>query len=371
MAKINQYKAIVFWLVCLPFLGNSQDSGKWSQKYSVTKTKSFKVSKDAMVDIDNKYGDIYFTAWEKDSIKIVVNTTMKAKSVKGMNKLKSRINIDIRGNMGYVMGKTVFGKNDGSLTGTIRQKADRARLLLQSQNVTVNYTVYYPKSTEIKVANKYGNVYLPDVVDKLNLKVSHGDVRGHTVNNAKVIQSSYGNVYFKSIIRGQINISYGDLFLIKSDVLSIQSKSSVVNLEEVNQLNIASKSDRYIVEKVNSLIGKCSYSNVVVRELTSNFNINTRYGSVTLDQINKEFKNLSLSGSYSDYLLTFESGASCKFNLSLENSKDFTYSQNSTSIISDSTTDEIRLVNGTIGGSTSNSYVNIKSKNAYLRFRQL
>jgi hypothetical protein len=368
--EINRYKVVLIWLLFLPVLGVAQDKENTSHNYSSTKSKVYKVSDNAMIDIDNKYGDVYFSAWKKDSVKIVVKTTMKAKSSKSLNKLKERVSIDIRGNMGYVIGKTRFSKNDGSFTGTIRQQADRARQLFQTQNITVNYTVYYPESAELRVVNRYGSVYLPDAVNKLSALVSHGDIRGNTVKNAKRIEGSYGNIYFKTIETAYVVLNYGDLFLTNSDKLSLTSKSSVINIEEVGQMTIKSKSDRFVIEKAKSISGSCSYSNFIIRELESYISLNTKYGSVSLDNIGKSFKTVSLSGSYSDYILSFEDGLKCKFNLSLENSKDFSYSGVNAKINTDSTEDDIRLVSGTIGESPGNSSVNIKSKSAYVRFRQ-
>ena len=73
-------------------------------------TKSYEVNSGVTVEMANKYGKVHVATWDKDSVKVVINTTIRAKNEEKLLKLKEGIDFEFTHTSHHVTLKTLVGR---------------------------------------------------------------------------------------------------------------------------------------------------------------------------------------------------------------------------------------------------------------------
>lgn len=285
-------------------------------------TKSFKVNPKATIEVTNKYGTVHFSSWDKDSVRIEISVELKAKNTDKLEKLKADLDFEFKNTEYYVTSKTVFGaaktRFGAELQGIVQP------IGLGSNEVKIDYKVYFPKSNSIKIYNKFGDVYCDDVAGDVRIKLSHGDLKAaQFLGNAQVdVKFGKGHVnYAKS---GRFTIEYSEFTLKKAGKISINSKTSTINIDQVEELKTNSRRDKFFIGKTSIITGESTFSDYQINEIDGEITLNATYGEMTLGSVPGSFKNILINSKYTDLFITFEEGSSYKFALT-HRKVDFSY----------------------------------------------
>ena len=165
---IMNYKKIYLpWIFILAWIpGLSAQSFTESKKIE----RVFPVISSTTVEIINKYGKIHVLSWDKDSVGIDIELTVKSDDLNKVRKVMNTIDFDFTNTDYYVIAETEFGKKYNSLFENIKKFAES---LIPSDNVVdIDYIVQVPETIELKINNKYGDVYIDN--HKGNIKGTHG-----------------------------------------------------------------------------------------------------------------------------------------------------------------------------------------------------
>jgi len=332
-----------------------------SQQYSRRIVKSFKVNNSTTVDIFNKYGKIHIATWEKDSVTFNIDLRIKASNDSKLNKLKSNIDFDFTGTEYYVIAKTRIGKNTNSVFNDL---ADMASSLLSSENqVTIDYLVMMPKHINLKLENKYGDVYIDDFEGNINLTLSNGELKANDLNGNSVINIGSGDGTVNTIKDGKLVISYSDFHIKEVDRLSVESRSSRINIEQVNFLKLNSRRDKLYLPDVSELYGESYWSDFTIHKLRKELNFNMNSGNLSIDDIQKGFSFIQIISEYTDLDLVFERGASYEIDITHHEDAILSYpgqlANLQTKVISED--DKQKLTYGKIGSGISGSKVKISA----------
>ncbi|MBN2213438.1 MAG: hypothetical protein JW723_04275 [Bacteroidales bacterium] len=287
--------AIVFLITAAPLA---------SQQYSKRIVKKYKVNNSTTIDIYNKYGKIYIVTWEKDSVSFNIDLKINASSESKLNKLKSNVDFDFTGTEYYVIAKTRIGRNTNSV---ISDLADIAGSILSSDNkVTIDYLVKMPKHLNLKLENKFGDVYIDDFDGNINLTLSNGELKANNLNGNAVISVSSGDGIVNSIREGKLIVSYSDFAIKEADKLSVESRSSRINIEQADFLKLSSRRDKINLPEIYELYGESYWSDFTIHQLGNELNLNLNSGNISIDNIRKGFSFINITSEYTDIDLVFE-----------------------------------------------------------------
>ena len=75
---------------------------------------SYRVNNNYVLDLDNNYGKIVISHWDKDEVEIQINIITKAQSEKTAQGLLDCIDAKVAENKSSIIGKTEIGKNNFS-----------------------------------------------------------------------------------------------------------------------------------------------------------------------------------------------------------------------------------------------------------------
>jgi hypothetical protein len=291
--KRSAYKPGIL-LTCLAvLLSFSLGAQEVSKEYH----KEYKADKNTTLDISNRYGDVLITAWDKDQVVIDVKVTVSHSDKSKAEKYLGMIDVQFSESANTISAKTVIEDNfNFSGWGSNRE-------------FKINYTVKMPYSTNLTLANRYGNTDIDELRGLVNLDIKYGGIevdkltRGNEKPiNKLVIAYSKGNIAEAGWL--DINIRYTNTLTVeKSQALLIDSRYSKLKIGETSSIVGDAKYDTYNVDKINNLVLMSGYTTVNVGTLTKKLNHEGSYGSMTVDQIPAGFESIDVSVRYSSVRL--------------------------------------------------------------------
>lgn len=275
--------------------------------------RSFKVYAGTILEINNKYGKIELSTWNKDSVRIEANLSIKANSTSKLMKLRNTINFDFSATSHYIVAKTVFGGSGNSVLNELRDLAES--IVSGGSEVKIDYTVTTPKNINLRLTNKYGDVYADDIQGDIQIIVSNGGLKANDLSGNVSVDLAFGDGYVNKIEQGRISLSYANFSLKEAGRLTLDSKSSKPSIENVESLKIQSRRDKLHLGVVKNLLGESYFSDIYVSTLSEELNVNTKFGHLTIDNIKRQFSFVSVTSELTDMDFYFERSNTFQFDI--------------------------------------------------------
>ena len=187
----KKFTLIVFTL-CIAIYSQAQQV-----EFNKSTNKSFKISPETSVQIINKYGNIHIVKSETDSVTFSVEIKATDKDSAKATKIINNISIQFDASMYYVIAKTAFNDYKGSAWSNLSDIASTA--ISGGNKVQINWTVTIPENTELKIENKFGNIYMLNHNSELNIDLSNGDFQAQNLTGKSILNVEFGNVKIKNI----------------------------------------------------------------------------------------------------------------------------------------------------------------------------
>ena len=291
--------------------------------------KSFKLSPETEIEVSNKYGDVHIVPWEKDSVRFEIKLKVVTNKESKLDKAFDYIDFDFKATKYYVIASTVFiGK--GTFWTEVSDVANN--LFSAGTKTTIDYTVYLPAKSTLKVDNKYGNIYTTDLTGNLDITLSNGDLKAHRLSGVTNMTTEFGNIDIQIIDNGNLSISYGELQLESANSLTLKSRSSEMNIDEVNQFNLDSKRDKLFLGEISTIIGQTYFSTLKIDDLKTKIDLTSKYGSIELTKLGSKMKTFLLKSDDSDIKLNFSLENKYSLDLTVDEKTQVYYSADITNI---------------------------------------
>jgi len=239
---------------------------------------------DDKLRIDNEFGDVTVTTWDKNEFKVDVQIKV---STHGGNdqKLLDAITISDKKSGNGVFFQTHMSNNHTS----------------GSQNIQIDYTVYMPAKNALEISDNYGNIDLPEFSGKVTIHSSYGSLDARALNNpANEFDLSYSNASIASLRSAKLSSEYGSV----------------------------------TIGAVSDLTAKLDYSSLKVDNLQGTGNFNTEYGGgITVNNLGRDFKKLSITSEYANINIGTKDANDANFDITIENGS-FKHDGNNVNILS-------------------------------------
>jgi len=307
MRNLQKYSFILLCLlISLPSWANGH-KGKFERVTEATHS----ISSDGKVELKNKYGKVDIQTWDKNQVELTVVITVVAKNEDKANETFDRISIDMTNTEDYFHAKTEIGENS---------KAWWAWWNESSNEFSIDYTVRMPRGCELVVTNKYGDVYLDELSNDLNLEVKYGDFNiGNILGNTKV-NLGYGNGEISSVKDMDAEVKYSKLICNQMKNADLETKYSKVFITEASALEVESKYDQYSITSARSIVNEgkydhwdigtvnnfeidTKYTDVDIDELINSATTKMTYGVLKIDELRSGFSHLHGSGKYASFVI--------------------------------------------------------------------
>lgn len=299
MTQSLNYKYLIFCVLLafsIPLAGQTFENSRSVRQ-------AYKVNPNTEVQVMNKYGDIHLIPWEKDSVAFEIDLRVTSNKQSKVDKIFDYIDFDFKSTAYYVIAQTVFeGQN------TIwSEMADVASTIFSSgTNTSIDYTVYFPKGNDIRIENKFGNIYTTDHTGKVDITLSNGDMKGHTFNGPTRLKIEFGNVNIDKIVSANISLGYAELNLDVAGEISFETRSSKIYLNDCEKLHLDSRRDKYYVKSAGEVSGDAFFTYINLDLVNSKINLKTSYGDFKLLKVAPGFTRMDLASQYTDLTFYFD-----------------------------------------------------------------
>ena len=297
---------LIFFLIPIVSFGNDKTT---PTKQSKTKTikKEYSVNSDAIVKINNRYGAIKITTWNKNRVEITVEITVKGNNQDAIEKRLREIDVEFHANSDMVSAQTIIQKRSRGWSFWGNNK---------NNSYQINYFIKMPVSNHVDLDNDYGSIELDELNGSADINCDYGKITiGKLNNNNNNINLDYcpsSTVnYMKS---GTVDVDYSKLTIDKTNTVKVNSDYSTLNFGTVNTLTFNSDYGSITVDNAANVTGNTDYVSVRLGTITKNLNLKADYGSIRIKEIATGFDRVDISGKY----------ASIKIGISPNNTFDFT-----------------------------------------------
>jgi len=316
------------------------------------------VDKETSLEIYNKYGTIQITGWKKDSAMIRAEIRATAASREKLSKMFDGVKINMTETRDQIKAATSFTQNIGMLFENF--KGMTSKIISYDSKVEINYYISIPEYLNLKVENKYGDVYMEDIAGDFSISVSNGSFKANSIGENATLNLTFCDAIINSIASGKIDASFSEIKSKTVGEISINSISSKYEFTKAGNLTIESRRDKFFIDNIRSLKGTSYFTDFNLKNLTDEVSLSTRYGNIDIDPVVNGFASVNLNTGYSDVSLGFEPGAS--YNIDIRHLNAFL-------VISDKSAKTERKVlnedkkeyitSGTVGKNPGNSKVSI------------
>jgi hypothetical protein len=272
--------------------------------------KDFAVTKDTRLEIANKYGnvDILKRNDQALSIKVLIkiNTRDKIRAEEMMRMV--HINISQEGEL--IRATTDIDDKAGRFFGGFGN---------QSDGLEINYTISMPNSVPLNLSNKYGNVFIDELISTSTIDVKYGKLTANKLlHDSKdpltKVFLSYSNGTIQDTKWIELDIKYSKINITNNKALAILSKYSKIYVTNGSSIVSESKYDTYEIGKLNNLITNAAYCHFEIKELAGKLQTETKYTDVIINHIGPDFVSAKITNSYGTYKLAIDPAASYTLN---------------------------------------------------------
>lgn len=288
----------------IPILSFSNNDESSFVKQKVI-NKAYFVKPDAIINIDNSYGNIIITTWDEDKIELDILIKVSGDNEKWVNKRIDDIDVKIEAFTNLVTAKTIIGESGFYNNGN-------------SNSMEINYVIKIPKSGGMKLNNKYGNIFSSDILGNVDIICKYGKiVLGKLNGNSCKIELGYcpkSTIEFIKI--GNIDARYSVLTISEAIYLNLDSNYTDIIVGDCQNLVYDSNYGKLKFNKVNKINGSGNYMSLNIGEISNNLKIETHYSKITIGSISEKANNIDIDAGYSDLSIGFDVNYPFDFDLS-------------------------------------------------------
>ncbi len=261
MKKILKPFNVLLLVLCLlqVSLFAQEENEKENKKYAFSKIKnidkSYTVSVNDKLNIDNSFGKVEVHIWNKSEIKVDVAIEVSATKEEIAQKIIDAISV-------------VESKSDKEISFKTKINV-HTRSKQDESNMKVNYNIYMPSSNPLNIANHFGATIIPDYQGEVQLESKFGSLTTGNLSNVKKIRVEFGKAKLGNITNGDIIIKYSKAAferLMRNVKMNIEFSSSI-------KMNLNST--------LTNLDIKASYSTITLKidaSLSASYTISSSFG---------------------------------------------------------------------------------------------
>jgi hypothetical protein len=271
-------------------------------------SKSFHVNRELKLEVDNKYGTVQITPWDKDSVSVRAEVEASSSNLERLHKMFQGIDVNISETSFLVRAETEFTQNINMLFESF--KGMTKKIIPYESKIEINYFISAPEYLNMRIVNKYGNVYMENNTGTFSLNLSNGSFKANSLNVTEGINLTFCDATINRMKGGSIDASFSEVVIGESGDLSINSISSRFDLKKTGKLDTESRRDKFFIGTAASLNGNSYFTDYRVEQLDKEINLVIKYGSLNAYMINKSVELVTINSAYSDINLTFDPAVS-------------------------------------------------------------
>ncbi|MFQ3214361.1 MAG: hypothetical protein ACI9XJ_002648 [Marivirga sp.] len=295
---IRKYNFII--LIALVFLSaNLKAQEQKKQLFN----KSYPVANKAL-SIDNSFGNITISLWDKKEYAVEVQLTTDGFSEKETAKLLSSVAINTSENGDEISISTDWDDLKMNTKG--------------KKSFELNYQIKTPVNGRLNLENSFGNISVPDLKGALVIDLEYGQLSAGRLASAE-IDLSFGGGSITSLQNGELDIMYADKLNIgRLGKVELESGFSNVSIESADHIDLEGKYGDIEIGTINTIKGSSSFSGLKIELLKKSFDMEAKYvsGKLAINHVDPGFESIAIESKFSQIKIVFD--PQCNFTFTTE-----------------------------------------------------
>jgi hypothetical protein len=163
-----------------------------------TYNKSYSVSSSDKISLENRFGELKITTWDKNEVKVDITITAEAGTDEKAQRILDGITIEDGKSGDGVYFKTKINDN----------KKDDQWEKGEKQKFSINYNVYLPSRNPLKASNEFGAMFIGDYTGEATLQSKFGSLTAGKITNAKKITVEFGKATIEAVRNGDLIVKF-------------------------------------------------------------------------------------------------------------------------------------------------------------------
>lgn len=328
-------------------------------------SRRFSAGKGRAFALDTRYGRVQIYAWNKQDIKVETDLVARAETPAAAAQILGALSVQYLDYDASTGGSSVSSQFGAALRG----KCGGGR------RYEVNYTIWMPRTTALRVAASFADVTLVgDWQGNTQLAVEYGNLRTARLDGARnVVRIANGDATIPHVKQASVEANYAHLRLTEGEQVELRTNYSDVDMGTVRDLTVHSKYGDVALGTVRNLRGSSGYSHFSVDKLSEGLDMAVRYcPDFEVRDMGANFRQINLDGGFSTIRLGFaEATPSFQFDVTTEQGQ-LLVDKNLVRVLSSGGSSEgVADVLGVYGGrvpARGAGSVNIKVRHGSVRF---
>jgi hypothetical protein len=299
----------IFFLLPISGFTNINDPEKHSREKKIKK--EFKVSANDLLMVNNRYGNIDVTTWDRDLIviEVLIRTTGKDKEM--VQKKLDHIDIDFKQSDGEVNAKTVIERSNTSWWNNLFGDNNNV-------NMEINYRIKAPSTNNIDLKNDYGNISIDKLKGNASISCDYGSLQiGELLGNKNRLNFDYTRgSNFGYIKRARINADYSEFTIDEAGTLELIADYTDTSILKVENLSLNNDYGSLKIDKVRNLKGQGDYLGVKLERVYGMVHLEMDYGSLKIKKLMPSMKSFDLDIDYTSVKIGYDKEAPFSFDIS-------------------------------------------------------
>ncbi|MEO5788419.1 MAG: hypothetical protein ACOH2D_00940 [Gelidibacter sp.] len=336
----------------------------WQGKHTKEKTikKEFSVNREALLKINNSYGNINIITYSGNTISIEVKIKTNGNSLEKVEEKLNDITVDFQASSSLVSAKTVFNKKNSNTWWNWGKNSN--------VNMEINYLIKLPITNSVDLNNDYGSINLDRLEGQAKISCDYGKITTKELlaDNNYISFDYTNNSYFEFIKSGKINADYSGFTVAKTKNLEINADYTRSVVEIAEEVSYTCDYGSITIDKANNVKGKGDYLTARFGEVYKNIQVNADYGSIKIDRMTANAGNVSIDSDYTGVTIGYDSGYQFRFDITLEyaslrGAEDFQFTKQKTQ-------SSDKYYQGYYGNSNTNNLIKITSDYGSVTFKR-
>ena len=308
------YKAIFALLLIPSLMLGSNSLDKWGGKHTKEKkvNKEYTVSSDALVKINNSYGNIDVVTWQENRVVIEVTITTNSNDEEKAQRKLDEIDVIFDDSPNMVSAKTVFNKNKSNSWWKWNRN--------NNVNMKINYVVKMPITNDVDLNNDYGSINLDRLEGRAMISCDYGKITTKELmadNNSIKFDYTHHS-YFEYIKSGTIKADYSDYTVAKAKDLEINADYTKSKVEIAEDIDYNCDYGSITLDQINSVTGDGDYLTTRLGSVYKNVDIKSDYGSIKIERMMANAGDVIIESDYAGIKIGYQSGYNFSFDIDLE-----------------------------------------------------
>lgn len=273
-------------------------------------SKKYNVAADAVLKINNSYGNIDIKTWDQNRVSIEVIIKVNGNDERKVQEKLDEINVDFNQTSSGVSARTLFKKENSSWISILFGSNSNV-------NMEINYIVRAPATNNVDLSNDYGHIFLDKLKGNAKISCDYGrlDIGELNGNNNQISFDYSRNSRFGYVKRAVINADYSEFTI--EDAGSIQLNADYTNskIRRVESLKFNCDYGSLTVDKVKSIEGSGDYLSTKLGEVYQNANLNFDYGSLSIEKVMKGAGEIKINSDYTGIKLGYDPAQAFRFSV--------------------------------------------------------